>query len=87
MTEKTDPIDAEILKLVKHVVKKGVHDDTPFPESVDALKAVNTYYALRLKHKVEGEEDDGTSFDSFTAQLQEQTHGGTPVRSRSRRPS
>ncbi len=83
-----DAFEAELVKLAKHVVKKATLDDTPFPESVDALKVLTTYYGLRQKYKVDGDEDGGeASFDAFAAKLEEQAHGSTPVRSRSRRPS
>lgn len=83
-----DDFEKELVKLAKSVVKRAAQDSTPFPESVDALKVLTTYYGLRQKYKADGDEDGGeASFDAFAAQLEEQTHGGTPVRSRSRRPS
>ena len=86
MTEKADGFEKELVKLAKSVVRRAAQDATPFPESVDALKVLTTYYGLRQKYKAEGDEDDGDSFEAFAAQLEEQAHG-TGVRGRSRRPS
>lgn len=81
--------DKELAKLAKTIVQKATLDATPFDESVDAFKALTTYYALRLKHKT-GEEDadeSAFSFGNTGFAGAEQPNGGQTVRSRSRRPA
>lgn len=61
----------EIEKLVKHVAVKAVEEKTPFPEAIDALKAVTAYLTMEQKKKEPPEPEDGEepSFDNFKGAL------------------
>lgn len=79
--------DMELAKLARTIVQKATLNDTPFDESVDAFKALTTYYALRLKHKTGDDDPDpnGFNFGNTGFADTEQPNGGPAVRSRSRR--
>lgn len=79
--------ETELATLAKSIVQKAILGDTPFDESVDAFKALTTYYALRLKHKQgdDDEDDSEFSFGKTSFADEEKPNGGQSVRSRPRR--
>jgi len=76
-------------KLAENIAKKAAEKDTSLQESVDALKALTPYYALTAKLAAKGtgdDEDDGATFDAFSAEIagaqEEPRNGRTKLRSR-----
>lgn len=53
-----DDFEKQIAKLAKSIADKASADSTPLLERIDALKAMNGYYALLLKHRGIDEPDD-----------------------------
>lgn len=79
--------DTEIDKLVKHIAVKAADPDTPFAESVDALKALTAYLTVARKHPPAGDtEDVEPSMASLRNEIEDAQHGGTDkVATRNRR--
>ena len=50
-------------KMAEIMANKATQPDTPFAEITEAFKVMTAYYALTLKHKTAGSDDDGTGFD------------------------
>jgi len=74
---------SEADKLVEHIAKKAMAEKTPFPEAVDALKAITAYLTMDAKKKPAGEDDGNPSFETFRQGLQD-TNDATSLRSRRR---
>lgn len=70
--------DSEIDNLVKHIAVKAADPDTPFAESVDALKALTAYLTMARKRSSAGNpDDDETSMASLRGEIEEAQNGGT----------
>lgn len=86
----TDTFEDEIRKVARSVATKAAADACDLSESTEALKVLTQYYALRLKHR-ENTDDEDDTFDGIAGRLadidkQEEPNGRTPrVRSRARR--
>ena len=78
------PFPKALDELATHVAQKAALHDTPLQESTDALKALTPYYALLLKQKMGGTQDDPElSFTDFKKDLeslktQEINNGAAP---------
>ena len=72
----------DLAKLAEHIAKKATQKDTSFQESVDAFKALITYYSAvnKIKGRTADESSDEPNFLSF----QEALNGSTEVRGSAR---
>ena len=65
------PFPKALDELAPHVAQKAAHSDTPLQESTDALKALTPYYALLLKQKIGGTQDEPElNFGDFKKDLE-----------------
>jgi hypothetical protein len=74
------PKTQELLEnLVVYIATKAVEDNTPFPETVDALKAINAYVAATTKGKIKPEPTAAgePTFADFQSDLEKEAHGET----------
>ena len=73
---------SSIEQLAKDIAKKAGEAATPFPEAVDALKALAAVYAIYLKDKGKSEDEpDGFTMADAQATIEESAHGEAAVRS------
>ena len=85
--------DIQLHELAVAIAKKATLETTPFPECLDAFKALNAYYANLAKHRGKaGDEPDGSdpgglSLSDLAAKLKVEVENGTPVRSHRRQHS
>jgi hypothetical protein len=62
-------------QIIKNCLEKG-ETPVPFPEKLDAFKAVTVYYGILAKHKDDPPAaDEGDTFDSFRKTLQHEENG------------
>lgn len=86
-----DPFQASMAKLAAAIALKASEKDTSLTESIDALKALTPYLALRLKENGRKGVETGeeTSFADFAAEINGTSTGdtsnGKAVRGGSRR--
>lgn len=78
-------LEKSMEEIAEQIAKRVKQDATPFSEVLDAMKVLNQYYALVLKHKKSPEDDEDEGGFDFTRGIgvAENTNG---VRSRGRRP-
>jgi hypothetical protein len=77
----------DIEKVAKAIVAKVSLPDTPFSDVLEAMKVLNVYYGLRLKHKQDDDPEEGSTFGAFQEQLEEvmeAENGAAKVRSHRR---
>lgn len=67
----TDDFQKEMLLYAKDLREKARKDNTPLEESINAFKALTTFYAILLKHKPSAEDGEGTTFDDLQSEVNE----------------
>lgn len=65
-------IEADIEALAAHVAKRAMEKDTPLEAVTDMFKTLVQFYAIRVKRKLDTDDDDS---DSTMDDLREQIHG------------
>ena len=81
---------SELENLAKQVAKRAAEPNTPFTETIDALKALSALFGIISKKRESPDEEpgDGFTMESARSMIEEPRNGESgAVRSRSRRSS